>query len=191
MIYENKHEREYKLITDHIFFGDNALLKRNQFFIGINLALFTMVGFFIREIYVNNSTSKIPILFKQLLILLPIIGSFISLFWAKMIGKIEAHLNLRVRRAKFIEKKVGYYIYESNAKYNYRWYQNPSSWTIFMFFAYLFSLVWFIVFVIATKELFYLKESWDYPILWSALLLGYYLITDIILTEISNSRFVK
>ena len=178
-------EKEYELITKHIFFEDNSRLKRSQFFIGINLALFTMLAYFFKE-YPNEKDS----LFRLLMVLLPIVGVFISIFWAKMVGKVEGQLHLRVKRAVELEKMIGYNIYKAHKGVIWKWIREPSSWAIFIFLAFGFALIWFIIFSFVIKKIFYPTENWCYPILFSIILLIFYLIIDNFLTTISKKRRV-
>ena len=178
-------EKEYELITKHIFFEDNSRLKRSQFFIGINLALFTMLGYFFTE-YPNEKDS----LFRLLMVLLPIVGVFISIFWAKMVGKVEGQLHLRVIRAVELEEIIGYDIYKAHEGVIWKWYREPASWAIFIGLAFGFALIWFIIFSFVIKKLFFHMGSWGYPILCSIILLIFYLITDKFLTTLSDKRRV-
>ena len=178
-------EAEYRLITDHIFFEDNSRIKRSQFFIGINLALFTMLGYFFK-----GDAYEIDSFIKFLIILIPVVGVFISMFWAKMVGKVEGQLHLRVQRAKYLEEQIGYFIYLAHKGIVWKWYQEPSSWAILIFLAFGFALIWFIIFSSFINKYFNPCETSIPAVYWSTILFFSYIIFDDYLTVISKKRRV-
>ena len=111
------YKEEYRFITDHIFEEGKQQLDRNKYFLGFNLALFTAFGFFAKEIIsttefigCDDPADCVEVVsygdFQYLLLLLPVVGFFISLFSVKIIRKVEGHIQSRVKRAKEIEEEV-------------------------------------------------------------------------------------
>ena len=128
-------KHEYEIATQHYFFEGEIMLKRNQFFVALNLGLFSVVGFLISD---NNTFSFIS---PSILIAMSSLGIIISFFWTRMTKRASLYVMSRVNRIKDIEKSLGYNLMQNPPLLS--WNSKPGTWLLFIFLGYIFIIVWF------------------------------------------------
>lgn len=152
---------EYEILSRHYFHEGNMMLKRNQFFVALNLGLFTIVGFLYgKQAGLSNVT---PIL----LLILCSLGTIISLFWTMMTWRASWFIRSRVERMKEIEDTLKYNILRRSQLKDARWYEKPSTWLLFIILGYIFAGLWIVLFIDFLQK----PGLWEIPDLAT----GYYL----------------
>ena len=120
----------------HYFYEGDVMLKRNQFFMALNLSLFTIMGFLAQE----NKT--------YLLSIFCFFGAVISFFWTLMTRRANWYIESRVEKIRNIEEQLGYMIMCSFDKKDVAWSAKPSTWILFVFLGYAFVIAWATLFII-------------------------------------------
>lgn len=132
---------EYQFLMDHYFYEGGTMLRRNQFFVALNLGLFTILGFLSGD---NTSVNFTPVLLPMLCVL----GAFISLSWTIMTWRANWYIEARVQRVRDIEERVGYEIMRVFDKRDAKWHTKPSTWILFIVLGYIFAVSWAILFFV-------------------------------------------
>jgi len=133
---------EYEFLTRHYFFEGDLMLKRNQFFVALNLSLFTILGFLSQD----NTASM-----NYTHYLFPIfcgVGAIISFFWTTMTLRARWYIEARVERIKIIEEQLGYLIMYPHNKASAKWYAKPPTWALFVILGYTFAVSWILLLIL-------------------------------------------
>jgi hypothetical protein len=93
---------EYDIATRHYFYEGELMLKRNQFFVALNLGIFTIMGYVARD--ENSFGLLIPVTMPALCLL----GALISKYWIVMTRRASCYIISRVTRIREIEEELGY-----------------------------------------------------------------------------------
>ena len=122
------------------------MLKRNQFFVALNLGLFAIIGLLYKEgtLLINIAPQFLPILCG--------LGATISLFWTFMTWRARYYIKDRRERLEEIEKLVGYDILHRTKRENTPMVGKLETWILFLVLGYLFVTLWIILLLLLRNQ---------------------------------------
>jgi hypothetical protein len=131
---------EYDITTRHYFYEGELMLKRNQFFVALNLGIFTIMGFVGRD--ENGFGMLLPVTLPSLCLL----GALISKYWIVMTRRASCYILARVTRIKEIEDELGYKT--MNGLLNMKADAEPPTRILFVRLGYTFMWAWTALFLL-------------------------------------------
>jgi len=133
-------KHEYDIATRHYFYEGELMLKRNQFFVALNLGIFTIMGF------VSPGENGLVLLIPIILPVLCLLGALISKYWIVMTRRASYYIMSRVARIREIEEELGYKT--MNISLNLKADAEPATSVLFVRLGHIFMWGWMILFLL-------------------------------------------